>query len=305
MTANNVTTIERLNPASGARPTAIVPQNMNEAYRLGQAIVASGMAPRGMETAEKCMIAIMRGLEVGLTPMQAVDNIAIVGGRPTLWGDAVIGLVRASGLCSYVRETIEGEGDEYAARCETLRRGESEPVVGMFSVADAKRAGLWGKSGPWQQYPDRMLKMRARAFALRDAYADVLGGLYLKEEIEEEVRRARPAQPRRGPPEPLTARAPITVGDVVVNTDPAHDPETGEIASEPVDDEPQVSPAALKLFDAARNKARRGWVAFGEWEAKLKPTQREALDAIRDELTDLADEADTVVENLTDESAED
>jgi hypothetical protein len=42
---------------------------------------------------------------------------------------------------------------------------------------DAKRAGLWTKAGPWQTYPRRMLQMRARSFALRDAFPDVLKGL--------------------------------------------------------------------------------------------------------------------------------
>lgn len=178
---------------AGNRPIAIVPTTMDEAYRLGKAICAAGMAPRGMETPEKCMIAIMRGLEVGLTPMQAVDKIAIVNGRPTIWGDGAMALVRASGLCEYVRETIEGEGDKRVALCSAKRRGEAEPVLRRFGVEDAKKASLWGKSGPWQQYPERMLQMRARAFALRDLFADVLGGLYLREEMEDD-RAGRPRE---------------------------------------------------------------------------------------------------------------
>lgn len=178
---------------AGNRPIAIVPTTMDEAYRLGKAICAAGMAPRGMETPEKCMIAIMRGLEVGLTPMQAVDKIAIVNGRPTIWGDGAMALVRASGLCEYVRETIEGEGDKRVALCSAKRKGEAEPISRPFGVEDAKKAGLWGKSGPWQQYPDRMLQMRARAFTLRDLFADVLGGLYLREEIEDD-RAGRPRE---------------------------------------------------------------------------------------------------------------
>jgi hypothetical protein len=183
---------------AGGRPMAIVPQSMDEAYRLGKAICLAGMAPRDMDSAEKCMIAIMRGMEVGLTPMQAVDKIAIVNGRPTIWGDGAIGLVRGSGLCEYVTERIEGEGDGRIAVCTVKRRGETDPVTRKFSVADAKTARLWGKGGPWQQFPERMLQMRARAFALRDLFADVLGGLYLREEIEED----RPARGDSPPPAP-------------------------------------------------------------------------------------------------------
>jgi hypothetical protein len=66
------------------------------------------------------------------------------------------------------------------------------PLARTFSVADAIRAGLWRKPGPWCDYPRRMLQMRARAFALRDAFPDVLGGLYLREEFEGVTRAPSP-----------------------------------------------------------------------------------------------------------------
>jgi hypothetical protein len=171
---------------AGSRPLPLVPRSMEEAMALARAVVASRMAPRGMETPEACMIAIMHGLEVGLTPLMALQRIALVEGRPTIWGDGAMALVRASGLCRSVKEWVEGESTEtWVASCEVHRRGETDPVVRQFGVEDAKRAGLWGRPGPWSNYPRRMLQMRARAFALRDVFADVLGGLYLREEIED------------------------------------------------------------------------------------------------------------------------
>lgn len=190
---------------AGARPTAIVPQSMDEAYRLAKAVCVAGMAPKGLDTPEKAMVAIMHGLEVGLTPMAALQRIAVVNGRPTIWGDGAMGLVRGSGACEFIRETITGDGDHMVATCQAKRKGEVEPIVGVFSVVDAKKAGLWGKQGPWQQFPKRMLQMRARAFCLRDGFADVLGGLYLREEIEDSARA--PAPPRPPAPSPQTETA--------------------------------------------------------------------------------------------------
>lgn len=187
---------------AGARPTAIVPQSMDEAYRLAKAVCVAGMAPKGLDTPEKAMVAIMHGLEVGLTPMAALQRIAVVNGRPTIWGDGAMGLVRGSGACEFIRETITGDGDHMVATCQAKRKGEVEPIVGVFSVVDAKKAALWGKQGPWQQFPKRMLQMRARAFCLRDGFADVLGGLYLREEIEDSARA--PAPPRPPAPSPQT-----------------------------------------------------------------------------------------------------
>ncbi|NBS88279.1 MAG: hypothetical protein EBS60_09435, partial [Verrucomicrobia bacterium] len=125
----------------------------------------------------------------------------IIDGRPTIWGDAALALVEASGLLIKIEERIEhtgisGDGQvpnsqngndvirSITAICQVLRSGRSEPITRTFSIEDAKRAGLWQKPGPWTDYPDRMLMMRARAFALRDAFPDVLMGLYLREEFE-------------------------------------------------------------------------------------------------------------------------
>jgi hypothetical protein len=91
----------------------------------------------------------------------------------------------ASAVCESVTETIDGEGDNMVATCSAKRRGYERPTVVRFSVADAKKAGLWGKTGPWTQYPRRMLQLRARGFALRDAFPDVLKGLVTAEEAHD------------------------------------------------------------------------------------------------------------------------
>jgi len=88
--------------------------------------------------------------------------------------------------------------DTRTAICQVLRSGRSEPITRTFSIEDAKRAGLWQKPGPWTDYPDRMLMMRARAFALRDAFPDVLMGLYLREEFEGVEAETRYAKPELG-----------------------------------------------------------------------------------------------------------
>src|SRR3546814_15538068 len=42
-----------------------------------------------------------------------------------------------------------------------------------------------GKQGPWSQYPQRMRQMRARAWAMRDGFADVLKGIGIAEEVRD------------------------------------------------------------------------------------------------------------------------
>jgi hypothetical protein len=161
-------------------------QTFDDAFRFSKMVSQSEFAPKDFKgKPESCLLAIQHGAEVGLSPMQSLQSIAVINGRPTIWGDAALALVQASPVCEYVKEYTEGEGDNLTAVCEAKRRGYPAPHVSKFSVADAKKAQLWGKSGPWTAYSSRMLALRARGFALRNAFADALRGLITAEEAQD------------------------------------------------------------------------------------------------------------------------
>jgi hypothetical protein len=184
---NELAKVEKTNAIIEMGPTGgLLPRNFEGLWRMATIMASSGFMPKGMERIEAVFVAVQLGLEIGLSPMQAVQNIASINGRPCVWGDAVIGLVEASGLMESMKEFFDGEAANYpdtmTAVCIVKRKGGRE-VTQKFSVADAKRAGLWDKQGPWKQYPRRMLQMRARGFALRDLFPDVLKGLKTAEEV--------------------------------------------------------------------------------------------------------------------------
>lgn len=163
------------------------PVTLDEAMRFSEMLSKSQMVPKQYQgKPEDVLVAVQWGKELGLAPLQALQNIACINGKPSVYGDAAMALVQASPVCEGVDEHFEGEEGtgEYTAVCIAKRKGRN-PVIARFSVSDAKRAGLWGKPGPWQAYPKRMLQMRARGFALRDAYPDVLKGLITAEEAQD------------------------------------------------------------------------------------------------------------------------
>ena len=176
------------------------PQTFEQALTFSNYLADSDMVPKDFKGKPgNCHVAIQWGMEIGLKPLQAMQNIAVINGRPSLWGDAVIALVRSSPLCEYIIE----EDDGRTATCKVKRRGEPEQSR-SFSMDDAKAAGLLGKQGPWTQYPKRMRQMRARAFAVRDVFPDVLKGLPVAEEVMDtpserhmgQVERVEPAAPQ-------------------------------------------------------------------------------------------------------------
>ncbi len=141
---------------------------------------------KDIETPEQAFVRVQAGMELGMSPIWSLTSIMVVNGRPSVWGDGALALVLRHPDCQDVQEHPIGDpnDDTLGWQCTVYRRGR-EPKVGTFTIADAKRAQLWRKAGPWQYYSDRMLRMRARAFALRDSFADVLRGLSVVEEMRD------------------------------------------------------------------------------------------------------------------------
>lgn len=163
----------------------VSPRTLTEAMDFAKMISNSSLCPNGFKgKAGDVIIAMQMGAEVGLSPMQAIQNIAVINGRPCLWGDAALAVVQSSPLYVSHREWIEGSEKDgtLTAYCSITRKGQEE-YIKPFSQKDAEKAGLWKKAGVWQQYPSRMLQMRARAFAIRDKFADALRGIKIAEEV--------------------------------------------------------------------------------------------------------------------------
>ena len=153
-------------------------------WEFASCAVKAGIVPKGLSKPEQVLVALQAGAEAGLTPMQSLSNIAVINGRPSLWGDAVVALVRRSGWCEYIHESISGSGETLVATCKAKRRGEPEETVRSFSYREAKQARLLDKD-TYKNYPQRMIQMRARAWCLRDLFADVLCGLSVAEEMQD------------------------------------------------------------------------------------------------------------------------
>lgn len=173
--------------------SGLVLRNLEDLWRFAQIVSKSGMV-KGFETPEKVAVAVQFGAEVGLSPMQSLANVAVIGGRAGLHSDAPLALVRASGLLEDFDEWFEHNGervatwpkeptDETASFCLVKRKGERE-LVRSFTVHDAKVALLWNKEGPWRAYTGRMMRMKARnGQALRDGFPDILKGLASEDEV--------------------------------------------------------------------------------------------------------------------------
>jgi hypothetical protein len=178
----------------------VAPTTLDEAWRLSQAFARSELVPKNFRgRPDDILVAMQMGQELGLAPMQALASIAVINGRASIYGDGFLALIMTSALYRDHAEYYEVDAgrvtgltaddlkiDTTAAVCTFWRRGKPEPVTRRFTVAQAKKAQLFGKDGPWQAYPDRMLLMRARSWAGRDCFPDLLRGIRTAEEALDE-----------------------------------------------------------------------------------------------------------------------
>jgi len=192
-------------------------QRYEMAKRVAHTLAQSTLVPEAYRgRANDCFVAINMGHSLGMDPFQAIQSIAVIEGKPCLYGDGLIGVVRASPKCVWIKESLSPDGK--IATCETQRKGEPHTISATYSWDDAIQAGIESKFN-WKKHPKRMLQMRARAYCLRDAYPDLLKGLGVVEEmIDHEdtpppvTQYDLPKQP--APPSPAFDTKTVTLSEV-------------------------------------------------------------------------------------------
>lgn len=177
-------------PIEAAKDGTLVGGTFEEQYRLARAYSASGLMPQSLDTPEKVLVAIQLCRELDLPPMTSMSKICVVNGSPSLFGDLPLALVMRSGKLEYIKEWFfDADGNEldqskplpdfFGACCTVKRKGQIE-ITRTFTKHDSVKAGSWGKR-VWAVYPKRMMQMRTRSWALKDAFSDVLMGCLVAE----------------------------------------------------------------------------------------------------------------------------
>jgi hypothetical protein len=202
---------------------------LEEAYRFGQYVVKAGFFP-ALDAPEKVVVTMQLAADNRVSFSLLAGNIAFINKRACMYGDALIGIAHANGGMSDFEETLEGKDENMTATCRIIRKGIVTPIVRTFSMRDAKAAQLLGKD-PWQKYPKRMLAMRARSWALRDA--GLVQGIIAREEAEDITpMRPAPAFPEKSGVERLADRL------------KAPEPPIIDVTPEPTPSEPAMAKAA-------------------------------------------------------------
>lgn len=167
---------------------SLLSPNLYEHYqKVAVMLSKSGVIPTIYKgKPEDIFVAMSMGYQLGFPIEQSLQDIAVVNGRPCLWGDGLLSLALNHPECESINETpiTNDKGQVVGYQCTVVRKGH-QPHTKQFTLQDATLAGLLSRGTVWKSYPERMLQMRARSFAIRDKFADALRGLRIAE-IEEE-----------------------------------------------------------------------------------------------------------------------
>jgi RecT family len=228
---------------------------LDDLLRFAEVVVRSGLAPKSFDTPEKVVIALVTGMELGISAMQSLQGLAVTNGRIGVMGDLALALCQASSdFEDYQEDWLGTEGaDDWGCRITVKRRNQS-PKVGQFSVLDAKRANLWGKRSrdgapsPWITYPQRMLRYRALGFVLRDAFPDVLKGVKTVEELQDYPEESKGGFSHAKPVEGTVLESEVKQPEVL----PAPQASNGN-------DHPDKAPAAASEGQTITGMVERAW----------------------------------------------
>lgn len=166
--------------------------SLEEQWRLATAYCQSGMLPKSYKTPQQVLTGMQYAYELGLKPLMALKNIAVINGQPSLWGDLPLGIVRNSKMLTFIDEylidkdykkiSLENKNlhkEPYAAVCILEREGNERKE--FYYTREMRQKQNGGVAAIWNSYEEIMFKRKARGTGLKDLFPDVLEGMNIAE----------------------------------------------------------------------------------------------------------------------------
>lgn len=170
------TAVDTYDPAGGTQGV-VVGAHVQSFVDFAKTLAVSDLLPDGLRGKPgNVFMAIMQGLDLGLRPMQALQLIDVIKGKPCIKAEGMRALIVSAGHEIRVVELTD-------EKCvvEGRRKGSDEWVQASFTAAQANTAGLKGDN--WTKYRQDMLLARASSRLSKTFFADVINGLASTEDM--------------------------------------------------------------------------------------------------------------------------
>ncbi len=219
--------------AGWAVSNALAIMSVAEVQAMADAVAASGLFACA-KTPQTAFALMMLCQAEGIHPMQAVRRYDIVNGKVALKADTMLAeFQNRGGKVTWVKVN--------SAACEAIFHapGITDPVTVTWTIGDAERAGLAGKTGPWTQYPRAMLRARVISEGIRMTMPGVVVGLYTPEEVQD-FAEVKPTAPPKAQPQPALSAEPSAPSAAAPTEPLSPGPGDDSGESEPVGEPPPI-----------------------------------------------------------------
>lgn len=154
--------------------------DLSEQFKMASLLAKSGILSKDLNTPEKLFLLLQQGKELGLQPMQSLNNIYVVNGKTAISAKMMLSLAIKAGITYRFVEWTD-------LTCKMIfKRGEWEMEID-YTMEEAKKANLTWKDN-WKSYPKEMLKSRCVSRALGLIAPDIVAGLYEESELIDSIK---------------------------------------------------------------------------------------------------------------------
>ena len=193
--------------ASNSNTNLFAFTDVNQAFKFSDMLSRSGIVPEQFKNnAAACLIAVDMAARLRRNPLEVMQNMYVVHGRPGFSASFLISLINSCGLFERLKFEFSGkpDSDEFGCRAWTIERASGEKLVGpLVTLKMAKDEG-WAKNNAakWRNMPEVMLRYRAASFFSRAYCPDLIGGMYSADDnLEQEVYADTTPQTQQAQPE--------------------------------------------------------------------------------------------------------
>jgi hypothetical protein len=163
-------------------------QQFENAQRIAKALASSALVPKeyqGQGGLANTLVAMEIAQRMGLSPLQVMQNLHIIHGRPSWSSQFIIAMINGCGRFTPLDYKMSGEGDGLSCFAYATELTTGKELKGpTVTMAMAKREGWATKTGSkWQTMPDLMIRYRAAAFWGRLYVPEFLVGMKTQEEV--------------------------------------------------------------------------------------------------------------------------
>lgn len=161
----------------------------DNAQRIAKSLASSSLVPtqfQGQTGYANCLVALEIAGRMNLSPLQVMQNLHIIHGRPSWSSQFIIALINGCGRFEPLQYKMTGKGDDLACKCTAKEINSGQELEGpTVTMAMAKAEGWSTKAGSkWRTMPDLMIRYRAASMFGRLHIPDLLVGItYSQEEV--------------------------------------------------------------------------------------------------------------------------